>query len=52
MKSKEEVREQIQEDIRAYVEALYAYDDDEGEAQELCDDLCQIVVNNFKKVED
>ena len=51
MITKEECREQIQEDVRAYVEALYAYDDDEGEAQELCDHLCQIVVDNFKKLE-
>ena len=46
-----EVREQIQEDIRSYVEAQFAYDDESGEAQELCDHLCQIVVDNFKFLE-
>ncbi len=46
------VREQIQEDIRTYLEAQFAYDDESGEAQELCDHLCQIVVDNFKKLED
>ena len=45
-------KEQIQEDIRSYLEVLYAYDDDKEEARELCDHLCQIVVNNFKKLED
>ena len=52
MITKEECREQIQEDIRTYVEAQFAYDDESGEAQELCDHLCQIVVDNFKKLED
>lgn len=46
------VREQIQEDIRSYLDVVYAYDEDKDEAQELCDHLCQIVVNNFKKLED
>ena len=41
MKPKEEVREQIQEDIRTYL--------DEYEIPHPCmDDLCQIVVDNFK----
>jgi len=45
------VREQIQEDIRTYLEAQFAYDDESGEAQELCDHVCQIVVDNFKTLE-
>ena len=40
----EEVREQIQEDIRAYL--------DEYEIPQPCmDDLCQLVVDNFNKLE-
>tara|TARA_B100000674_G_scaffold258141_1_gene212936 strand:+ start:3792 stop:3950 length:159 start_codon:yes stop_codon:yes gene_type:complete len=50
--TKEEVSEQIQEDVRTYVEAQFAYDDESGEAQELADHLCQIVVDNFKKLEE
>ena len=39
------VREQIQEDIRTYL--------DEYEIPRPCmDDLCQIVVDNFKKLEE
>jgi hypothetical protein len=42
--TKEECREQIQEDIRTYL--------DEYEIPQSCmDDLCQIVVDNFKKLE-
>jgi len=40
-----EVREQIQEDIICYVEAV-------GGEEENADALCQIVVDNFKKLED
>ncbi len=50
--TKEECREQIQEDMIAFVSALYGYDEDKEEAQELSDNLCQIVVDNFKKLED
>ena len=40
-----EVREQTQEDIRTYL--------DEYEIPQPCmDDLCQIVVDNFKRLED
>ena len=39
-----EVREQIQEDIICYVEAA-------GGEEENADALCQIVVDNFKKLE-
>ena len=49
--TKQECKEQIQEDIRSYVEAQFAYDDESGEAQELCDHVCQIVVDNFKTLE-
>jgi hypothetical protein len=40
-----EVREQMQEDIICYVEAAGGY-------KENADALCQIVVDNFKKLED
>jgi len=46
--TKEEVREQIQEDIISLVHST-PYGD---ENQELADDLCQIVVDNFEKLED
>ena len=52
MMNKAEVSEQIQQDIVTYIEAQFAYDDESGEAQELCEHLCQIVVDNFKKLED
>ncbi len=46
MKSKEECREQIQEDVIAYMTPLldreYEFTNDN------VDDLCQIVVDNFK----
>jgi len=42
--TKEECREQIQEDVRTYL--------DEYEIPQPCiDDICQIVVDNFKKLE-
>jgi hypothetical protein len=40
-----EVREQIQEDILTYVDVAF------GNKKEFTDGLCQIVVNNFKKLE-
>ena len=40
-----EVREQVQEDIICYVEAAGGY-------KENADALCQIVVDNFKRLED
>ena len=43
MKSKEEVREQIQEDIRTYL----PHADDH-----VIDGLCQIIVDNFEKLKD
>ena len=43
-----EVREQTQEDILAYVEDKLA---DDCYKDKFKDDLCQIVVNNFKKLE-
>mgnify|MGYP001299518969 CR=1 FL=1 len=47
--NKEECREQIQEDVIAYMEPLL---DREYEfTSDNVDDLCQIVVNNFKKLE-
>ena len=52
MMNKAEVSEQIQQDIVTYIEAQFAYDDESGEVQELCEHLCQIVVDNFKKLED
>jgi hypothetical protein len=47
--TKEECREQIQEDIMTYVNPLL---DNDYEFTNLnVDDLCQIVVDNFKKLE-
>ena len=47
--NKEECREQIQEDVIAYMQPLL---DREYEfTSDNVDDLCQIVVNNFKKLE-
>ena len=40
------VREQIQEDIRTYMDGCFW-----GEDKSL-DELCQIVVDNFKKMEE
>ena len=48
----QETKAQIQEDMIAFVSALYGYDEDKEEAQELSDNLCQIVVDNFKKLEE
>jgi hypothetical protein len=48
--TKEECREQIQEDIMTYVNPLL---DNDYEFTNLnVDDLCQIVVDNFKKLEE
>tara|TARA_Y100000004_G_scaffold81448_1_gene91473 strand:- start:1412 stop:1618 length:207 start_codon:yes stop_codon:yes gene_type:complete len=47
--NKEECREQIQEDVIAYMQPLL---DREYEfTSDNVDDLCQIVVDNFKKLE-
>ena len=47
--NKEECREQMQEDVIAYMEPLL---DREYEfTSDNVDDLCQIVVDNFKKLE-
>ena len=49
-KSKKECREQIQEDITTYMNPLL---DNDYEFTNLnVDDLCQIVVDNFKKLEE
>ena len=45
-----EIREQIQEDMIAYCEAKLPLD--YKESQSMTDDLCQIVVDNFKKLDD
>ena len=50
MMNKNEVKEQIQEDIMAYMGPLL-YNDYEFTGLNV-DDLCQIVVDNFKKLED
>jgi len=42
--TKEECREQIQEDIMTYLDGQLD--------SSVTDDLCQIVVDNFKKLED
>ena len=46
--TKEECREQIQEDISTYLDGKV----DEETFNFILDDLCQIVVDNFKKLED
>ncbi len=48
MITKEECREQIQEDIRTCMEGMWNMD----EKHLIEDMLCQIVVDNFKKLED
>ncbi len=45
--TKEECREQIQQDILSYFDSVAFVHNDHGR-----DDLCQIVVDNFKKLED
>ena len=51
--TKEEVREQIQENMITYLEGLPSGWVWHGhEAQDVTDDLCQIVVDNFEKLED
>ena len=48
-----EVREQVQEDMITYLEGLPSGWVWHGhEAQEKTDALCQIVVDNFKRLED
>ena len=42
-----ECREQIQEDILAYFDSVAFVHSDHG-----ADDLCQIVVDNFKKLDE
>jgi len=46
----EEVREQIQEDVITYLNPLL--DRDYELSQDNIDDLCQIIVDNFKKLEE
>ncbi len=54
--NKEECREQIQEDVFAYMDVLKqevvpsVFTNEFAET--LNDDICDIVVNNFKKLED
>ena len=44
---RERIKEQLQEDLRSWV-ASKPYGD---EAEDDCDELCEIVVNNFKGFE-
>ena len=55
--TKEECKEHIQEDIRAYMinkfsTGAWRTEIQKGEIFHWDDDLCQIVVDNFKKFED
>jgi hypothetical protein len=51
--NKEECREQIQEDVIAYMDACIASNGiDPVLGQTILEDTCDIVVNNFKKLED
>ena len=53
MITKEECREQIQEDFIAYMDAfITASGIDPVLGQIILEDTCDIVVNNFKKLED
>ena len=51
MINKNEVSEQIQEDIIAYVDGIHCLSVS-GMNSEIVDKLCEIVVDNFKKLED
>ena len=46
----QDVKEQIQEDMITYCEAKLPLD--YKESQSITNDLCQIVVDNFKKLEE
>ena len=51
--NKEECKEQIQEDVIAYMDAcIVANGIDPVLGQTILEDTCQIVVDNFKKLED
>ena len=51
--TKEECSEQIQEDIIAYMDACIAYNQITPViGKTILEDTCDIVVNNFKKLED
>ena len=48
----EELREQIQEDLRTYLEIAILYERrDSTGSRRIIDKACQIVVYNFKKLE-
>ena len=51
MMNKNEVSEQIQEDIMTYVDGIHCLNVS-GMNSEIVDNLCEIVVDNFKKLED
>ena len=51
MMNKRDVREKIQEDIMAYVDGIHCLSVS-GMNEEIIDNLCEIVVDNFKKLED
>ena len=51
--NKEECREQVQEDVITYMEGFappFTFTDEDK--QSITDDVCDIVVSNFKKLED
>ena len=49
--TKEECRDQIQEDVIAYMDACIAYNQiNPVLGQTILEDTCEIVVNNFKKL--
>ena len=51
--NKEECSEQIQEDVIAYMDACIASNGiDPVLGQTILEDTCDIVINNFKKLED
>jgi len=51
MLDKKERMKKIQEDIMAYVDGIHCLSVS-GMNEEIIDNLCEIVVDNFKKLED
>ena len=51
MMNERDVRENIQEDIMAYVDGIHCLSVS-GMNSEIVDKLCEIVVDNFNKLED
>ena len=46
-----DVKADIHEEVEAYVDALYGYDEDKEEAEELKSSILDIVDKHFEKIE-